>query len=196
MLKIVKAACVAFVLAVIYSVIPFNAGCREIYTDVFRFHILANSDSAADQSLKLKVRDRVLSETKALFNSAKSKEEAQNLVSGKLQFIADAAYDEVLKNGSDYKVTAQITNMYFNTRKYKNYTLPPGMYDALRVTIGKGEGHNWWCVMYPSLCLSPQPDEEAKRALDQNEYDVVHEEKTEYKFKIIEFFEKIRSFFT
>jgi stage II sporulation protein R len=194
--RFITAACVAFALAVIYSVIPFQANCSAIYNDVFRLHILANSDSESDQALKLKVRDKVLETTKELFNSAESKEQAERLVSENLQTIANTAYREVLNNGSTYKVTAQITKMYFTTRRYKNYTLPSGMYDALRITIGSGKGHNWWCVMYPSLCVSPQPDEDAKRTLDQNEYEVVHDEHTEYKFKIIEFFEKIRSFFT
>lgn len=194
--RFITAACVAFALAVIYSVIPFQANCSAIYNDVFRLHILANSDSESDQALKLKVRDKVLETTKELFNSAESKEQAERLVSENLQTIANTAYREVLNNGSTYKVTARITKMYFTTRRYKNYTLPSGMYDALRITIGSGKGHNWWCVMYPSLCVSPQPDEDAKRALDQNEYEVVHDEHTEYKFKIIEFFEKIRSFFT
>ena len=196
MLKFIKAACVAFALAVIYSVIPFQADCSGLYTDVFRLHILANSDSEADQSLKLKVRDRVLARTNRLFNSAQSKQEAEKLVRDNLQSIANTAYGEVLKNGYDYKVTAQIAKMYFSTRRYKSYTLPSGMYDALRITIGSGSGHNWWCVMYPSLCVSPQPDENAKRALDDNEYRVVHGEQPEYKFKIVEIFEKIRSFFT
>lgn len=194
---IIKSACIAFVLTVIYSVIPFEAQCSEISQDVFRLHILANSDSKTDQSLKIKVRDKVLSFTENLFNSASSKDEAENIVSDNLQEISNVAYQTVLDNGYDYKVTAEITNMYFATRYYEGYTLPSGMYDALRITIGEGEGHNWWCVMYPSICISSSEDKDskAKEVLDDGEYDIVRNEQYQYKFKIVEVFEKICSMF-
>lgn len=194
---IIKSACIAFVLTVIYSVIPFEAQCSEISEDVFRLHILANSDSEADQSLKIKVRDRVLEFTEDLFNSATSKAEAESIISDNLQSIANVACQTVFDNGYDYNVTAEITNMYFSTRYYEGYTLPSGMYDALRITIGEGEGHNWWCVMYPSICISSaeEKDSKAKEVLNDDEYDIVHNEQYQYKFKIVEMFEKFCSLF-
>lgn len=194
---IIKSACIAFVLTVIYSVIPFEAQCSELSEDVFRLHILANSDSEEDQSLKIKVRDEVLEYTEDLFNSADSKEEAERVISDNLQSISNVAYKTVLDNGYDYAVTAEITNMYFATRYYEGYTLPSGMYDALRITIGEGEGHNWWCVMYPSICISSAEDKEskAKEALDNDEYDIVCNEQYQYKFKVVEIFEKFCSLF-
>ncbi len=197
--RLIKAACAAFALSVIYSVVPFQANCSGLYSNVFRLHILANSDSQADQELKLRVRDRVLNSTKQLFDSAENKYQAEKLVRDNLQSIANTAYREVLDNGSTYTVTAEVTKMYFTTRRYKNYTLPSGTYDALRITIGSGKGHNWWCVMYPSLCVAPdsgEADDRAKNALSENGYEVVRNENTEYKFKIVEIFEKIRSFFS
>ncbi len=192
-----KAACIGFVLTVIYSFIPFQASCADVTRDSFRLHILADSDSREDQALKLRVRDRLLKETGELFSSAKSKDEAIRLTAQKLQSLANTAYDEVRRSGYDYTVKAEITNMYFTTRRYKSYTLPSGMYDALRITIGSGKGHNWWCVMYPSLCVTAaeNQDERAREAFDDGEYRVVHDEQPEYKFKIIEIFEKLRSFF-
>lgn len=194
---LIKSACIAFVLTVIYSVIPFEAQCSELSQDVFRLHILANSDSEADQSLKIKVRDKVLDFTEDLFNSANSKEEAESIISDNLQLISNVAYQTVLDNGYDYVVTAEITNMYFTTRYYEDYTLPSGMYDALRITIGEGEGHNWWCVMYPSICISSAEDKErkAKEALDDDEYNIVCNEQYQYKFKVVEIFEKFCSMF-
>lgn len=194
---LIKSACIAFVLTVIYSVIPFEAQCSELSQDVFRLHILANSDSEADQSLKIKVRDEVLDFTEDLFNSANSKEEAESIISDNLQSISNVAYQTVLDNGYDYVVTAEITNMYFTTRYYEGYTLPSGMYDALRITIGEGEGHNWWCVMYPSICISSAEDKEsmAKEALDDDEYNIVCNEQYQYKFKVVEMFEKFCSLF-
>lgn len=194
---LIKSACIAFVLTVIYSVIPFEAQCSELSQDVFRLHILADSDSEADQNLKIKVRDEVLDYTEDLFNSANSKEEAESIISDNLQSISNVAYQTVLDNGYDYVVTAEITNMYFTTRYYEGYTLPSGMYDALRITIGEGEGHNWWCVMYPSICISSAEDKEskAKEALGDDEYNIVCNEQYQYKFKVVEMFEKFCSLF-
>lgn len=193
----IKSACIAFVLAVIYSMIPFQAECSQISDEVFRLHILANSDSDFDQNLKLKIRDKVLCFTQSLFESAKSKEEAEKVISENLQSLADVAYAEVLNNGFDYSVKAEITNMYFSTRYYDNYTLPSGMYDALRITIGEGKGHNWWCVMYPSICISSESekDSKAREVFDQKQYDIVKNEQYQYKFKIVELFEQICSSF-
>lgn len=197
MKMLVKSACIAFVLTLIYSLIPFQAECADISDEVFRLHILANSDSEQDQSLKLKVRDRVLQYTKSLFENAKSKEEAESVISDNIQSISNVAYSEVLDNGYDYQVKAEITNMYFTTRYYENYTLPSGMYDALRITIGSGNGHNWWCVMYPSICISSveEQDEKAKEVFDATQYDIVKNEKYQYKFKVVEIFEKFCSCF-
>ncbi len=193
-----KSLCVAFVLTVIFSMLPFETECKEISNEVFRLHILANSDAEFDQELKLKVRDKVLEYTESLFENSHSKEEAENAVSDNLQEICNVALKEVRNNGYDYGVTAEITNMYFTTRYYDSYTLPSGMYDALRITIGSGEGHNWWCVMYPSVCISSEEnqDKAAKEALNENQYDIVKNEQYEYKFKIVEIFEKICSYFS
>lgn len=192
-----KSACIAFVLVVIYSLIPFQAQCDNISNDVFRLHILANSDSEYDQSVKLKVRDRVLEYSKSLFESASSKEEAESLISQNLDNITRVAQNELKYLGCGQNVRAEIKKMYFTTRYYDSYTLPSGMYDALRITIGSGKGHNWWCVMYPSICVSAasEQDEKAKQALDDGEYDIIKNEKYSYKFKVVELFEKLCSCF-
>ena len=197
MKQIVKAACAAFILTVIFSLIPFHAQCERISGDTFRLHILANSDSEADQALKLKVRDRILSELQPLLSSAPDKETAEAVVSGNLQHFADIACDEVMKNGCDYPVTAEITNMYFNTRRYDGYTLPAGRYDALRVRIGKAEGHNWWCVLYPGICLSAaeERDRQARESFDSGEYEVIHNEPYSYRFKAVEWLEYLHDLF-
>lgn len=190
---IIKSAVIAFVLTVIYSVIPFQAVCAEIPNDVFRFHILANSDSEEDQTLKLKVRDKVLEKTKILFDTANSKSDAEEFVKANLETIEKIAQNEVYKNGYNYPVKAEVVNMHFDTRYYESYTLPSGMYDALRITIGNAKGHNWWCVMYPSICISTVDEgkDRAKDALSDDEYSVVTDEKVEYKFFIVELFQKI-----
>ena len=193
----IKAACAAFVLTVIFSVIPFQADCRDIADNTFRLHILANSDSDADQALKLKVRDKVLSYTAELFRDAPDKETSMQAVGQHLREIAEVACDEVRANGYDYPVKAEITRMYFSTRHYDGYTLPAGMYDALRLSIGKAEGHNWWCVMYPSLCLSSatEREERAKKVYSEEEYHEVTDDSVAYKFKLVEWFEELQNLF-
>ena len=193
----IKAACTAFLLTVIFSVIPFQADCRDIADNTFRLHILANSDSDADQALKLKVRDKMLSYTAELFRDAPDKETSMQAVGQHLREIAEVACDEVRANGYDYPVKAEITRMYFSTRHYDGYTLPAGMYDALRLSIGKAEGHNWWCVMYPSLCLSSatEREERAKKVYSEEEYHEVTDDSVAYKFKLVEWFEELQNLF-
>ena len=188
---LIKSAVIAFILTTLYSVIPFQAVCTEIPNDVFRFHILANSDTEEDQALKLKVRDKVLEKTKILFDTANSKSDAEEYVKANLDAIEEIAQNEVYKNGYNYPV--KVVNMHFDTRCYESYTLPAGMYDALRITIGNAKGHNWWCVMYPSICISTVDEgkSRAKNALSDDEYSVVTDEKVEYKFFIVELFQRI-----
>ena len=193
----IKAVCISFLLVSVYSMLPFHADCHSISDDTFRLHILANSDSVEDQALKLCVRDRVLSYTETLFQNAPDKAAAQSAVRVHLQDIANVAYMEVLANGYDYSVKAEIVRMFFDTRQYERYTLPSGMYDALRITIGGAKGHNWWCVMYPSLCLSSASEQEsrAKQAYNEKEYQIVTNEQIQNKFKCVELFEQLQAFF-
>ena len=146
-----------------------------------------------DQTLKLKVRDKVLERTKILFDTANSKSDAEEFVKANLETIEEIAQNEVYKNGYNYPVKAEIVNMHFDTRHYESYTLPAGMYDALRITIGNAKGHNWWCVMYPSICISTADEgkDRAKDVLSDDEYSLVTDDKVEYKFFIVELFQKI-----
>ena len=194
----VKAACVGFILAVLYSVIPFQSGCSRLSRDVVRLHILAESDSPRDQELKLRVRDKVLETAAPLLRDTGSKAEALAALSENISRLTSAAEKELAAGGCTLPVKAEITNMYFDTRYYRDFTMPSGKYDALRLTIGSGRGHNWWCVMYPSLCLTaPEAQQsQAKEELDEGEYRVLSEEHTQYRFKIVEVFEKIRSCFS
>ncbi len=193
---LLKSLCVSFVITVLFSMIPFSAQCEDISGEVFRLHILANSDSQSDQDLKLKVRNRVLSFTEELYKNAPDLNSAEELTFEKLRQIADVAKDEVIKNGYDYSVRAEIGNMSFDTRYYGRVTMPAGRYDALRITIGEGKGHNWWCVMYPSLCVGAAADyDELRDKTSGDSYDTMTGGYT-IKFKIVEFFEKICNIFS
>lgn len=169
MKRIEKSVLIGFLVAVLAMMVTsfsaFAQQSSDIREKVFRLHILANSDSAADQALKLKVRDRILAQSGELFAQADDKAQVVDEAKAALPQIQAIAADEIKREGYDYPVQAQVVHMYFNTRTYGNVTLPAGDYDALRITIGAAKGHNWWCVLFPPLCL---PSAEGEEKLEQN----------------------------
>lgn len=183
------------VLACLVSMSRFNNCCDEIKSDVLRLHILANSDSDEDQNLKLLVRDRILSDTGEVFSQASTYEEAVAAAQKSLPKIIESARDEIVRNGYDYTVSAKLDYADFNTRHYDGYTLPAGDYMAVNIYIGEGEGHNWWCVMYPSICVSASADIDSKMSSD--EVDVIKNyDRFKVKFKLLEWYEELKSNFT
>ena len=177
------------VIAVIVSALPFYNSCKELYDDVLRLHIIADSDSAADQSLKLSVRDRVIRECAGFYKDCGSKASAMEITAAHLREIERAAESEVRAHGFDHSVSAELDKAYFNTRYYDEFTMPAGWYDALRIRIGSGGGSNWWCVVYPSLCLGAACRDEAEEKLSDGEYRVVTSDKLDFRFKLVEYFE-------
>ena len=193
MKKFEIAMILGFVLSIcLTSTFSFASDCSAVRDEVLRLHILANSDSEADQELKLSVRDRVLEETGELFSGAENLEVAQTLARENLQKIEAVAKDEISKNGFDYDVTASLVRMYFETRHYDDYTLPAGTYDAVRIEIGQAEGKNWWCVMFPPICVASamEPDELEQMLSEKGEDIVTGTEKYKVKFFIVELFER------
>ena len=142
----------------------FARECEEIPQEVLRLHIPANSDSEFDQSMKLAVRDFVLEKYGALLADSDNVGDAAEQVRELLPEIEKSCCEFLSQQGTDYGAKAELTEMYFTTRQYDSVTLPAGDYQALRITLGSGEGHNWWCVMFPPLCIplasEPLPEEE------------------------------------
>lgn len=126
---------------------------KELADSVIRFHVIANSDSQADQALKLAVRDRVLARAEAIYPENATLDEAQAALEGHLSLLAAAGREVVEEQGYDYPVSASLEDCWFPTREYEGFALPAGNYTALRVTIGEGKGRNWWCVAFPPLCV-------------------------------------------
>lgn len=192
-----KALALGLIATLILSCLSFSAQCENIREDVLRLHILANSDSDADQSLKLKVRNEILKISGDIFESCGNIADAQKAAEQKMPLIIKTAQKTVNKCGYSYTVTACLAKSYFDTRHYDKYTLPAGIYNAVRVIIGSGRGHNWWCVMYPSLCLPAAcggDNNNYDTALDENEQDIVENyPKYEIKFKSVEIFEWLKS---
>jgi stage II sporulation protein R len=204
LLKIEKAVLCGLVIAIMASSLSgfsvFSAQCNDIRGRVLRLHILANSDSKADQQLKLNVRDRILAQSSQLFKESKTKAEAEKNVRSKLPEIAKIAQAEIKKEGYSYKVSARLVHMYFTTRTYGDITLPAGDYDAVRITIGAAKGHNWWCVLFPSLCVPAArktQDKALSDVLTTNEVRIVKgsgKPGIVIKFKTVELCEQFKSF--
>lgn len=125
----------------------------ELTQDVFRLHVIANSDSDEDQSLKIRVRDAVLEAGGDIFSGADSAEAAKRLAEDNIELFETAARDRIAAEGYDYPVRCEVEKTHFDKRVYGTAELPEGDYCALRVIIGDGGGKNWWCVMFPTLCL-------------------------------------------
>lgn len=187
----------SFIITTIFSQFVFDAQCANMSDKLLRLHILANSDSTEDQNLKLKVRDKILAYASDLFSDAQSKSQAESITENNIDDIVFMAQQYIYSQGYSYKIQGKITKMYFNTRHYDNITLPAGEYDALRITIGEGKGKNWWCVMFPPMCFSSAQDSnEMDDVLNDDEMDIIENEpKYEYKFKAVEIFNSIVSFF-
>ena len=161
-----------------------NRVSSEISDAVIRFHVLANSDEEFDQNLKLKVRDEIL-----LY--------LNNDISSHRDEITAVAESVIEEEGYNYSVHTELSNEHYPVRYYGNAVFPEGVYKSLRVIIGEGEGHNWWCVMYPPLCLNGESLEYAdtdllKSVLTEDGYDVVVLSSDnivpEMKFKVVEWF--------
>ncbi len=166
---------------------------------VVRLHILANSDTESDQTLKLQVRDAVLEEAEQLLQSCGDREEAQRVLNRALPEIQTLAENEIAARGYDYAVTAELTDTAFPTREYGDFTLPAGRYLALRIVIGAGEGHNWWCVVFPPLCAESVTDvaETAMSAgFSEDDVKLMTEEENGYvlKFKSIELWQNLKAY--
>ena len=192
---------VLFLLLSAYSYV--NAVSNNLADSVFRLHVIANSDSKEDQDLKYKVRDKLIEYMNTLTNDMNSKEEVIKIAKAHLEDFKEIAQNVVKENGYNYDVNVEIGNFSFPTKTYGDISFPAGFYDALKVEIGKAEGQNWWCVMFPPLCFvdvtSGVVPEESKENLQENlgdeEYELISDTENDsilnVKFKIIELFESI-----
>lgn len=172
----------------------------DISDNFFRLHILANSNSEEDQKLKLKVRNEILKYMETLSYDGLQKSDAINLTRDNLENFKEIAINTIKSEGYDYPVNLEIGNFYFPTKEYGNISLPAGYYDALKINIGKAEGNNWWCSLFPPLCFvdisSGVIDESSKETLNENltddEFDIITNDNqtVKLKFKLVEMFSK------
>lgn len=140
------------------SVGAFAYNCSRVRSDVLRMHVIANSDCSADQQLKLMVRDAVLERGAQLFDGTVTADEARRKIEPHKAELEAAAREVIERAGYDYPVSVNVVNEYFATRCYGSLTMPAGRYTAVKVVIGEGAGRNWWCVIFPSLCVPATTD--------------------------------------
>ena len=164
---------------------------------LIRLHVIANSDDAADQELKLQVRDRVLQEAEAVLAGAGSREEAERALTAALPRLEDAAAREIAAQGAVFGVTASLERTAFPTRDYGTFALPAGEYTALRIVIGEGRGRNWWCVVFPPLCTAAATDLEETAVsfgLEQDDVELMDAEEPAYvlRFRSLELWDMLR----
>ncbi len=168
----------------------------DLSQNIVRLHVIANSDSDEDQALKLKVRDAILAHSQKEFTK-------KDEVSTQLEVYKEIAEKVIRDNGYDYKAEVEYGNFSFPTKEYENIRLPAGNYDAVRVKIGKAEGKNWWCVMFPPLCFvdgtakTANAEEKLRSSLDKESYDIItahskgESSPFEIRFKILEVYGKL-----
>ncbi len=198
--KKIAATVVACVFTVIWSLCVYSEmEFREISRDVLRLHVLANSDSVADQTLKLKVRDRVLAVSEDLLADCATKAEARQCVATNMEQLSQAAADCIAEEGYAYPVTVRLEEVYFPTRDYEGGSLPAGVYQALRVEIGEAAGKNWWCVLFPKLCFMnaqvPENTPGAEASATATPVKIpenVETNRVTVKFKFIDIFQKTK----
>ncbi len=188
------ALAIALVILMALSYLPIH-GETEIYDTVLRLHVLANSDSEEDQALKLKVRDAVLEVTAPLLEGVTDRDGAEATVRAHMTDIQAAAEAVVAENGSNQSVTVILDMEDYPTRDYESCAFPAGEYLSLRVCLGEAEGQNWWCVLFPPLCLSAATEKKDTEdafiqvGLSKEQYGIITEtEDTKYRvrFKILE----------
>ena len=175
------------------AVAQYFVSCGEVRDGVLRLHVIAASDSAADQTVKLAVRDEALRAGAAVFDGSVTAEQARERITPYLSRIEEAANRVLREEGFDYTAAAQLTDEYFDARAYDGVTLPAGRYRALKIVLGEGKGQNWWCVMFPPLCLPAVTAEEddAYAVFSGDGAKVVYgEPEYEIRFKIVELVEK------
>ena len=173
---------------------------RQTLNDqIIRLHVVADTDDPIDQEVKLLVRDEVLRLVDTVKNSAKSKEDALTQLREQLPALQEAANGVLQQVGKHYEAVVTLQEEAFPTRVYDTFSLPAGVYDSLRVTIGSGEGKNWWCVVFPDLCVPAASSEVEDTAVEAGFSDTLSKTLTrsegyEVRFWFLDCFGKLQNF--
>ena len=187
---------IALSLYIAFSCTYFAGAAKTVRDDVVRLHILANSNSEFDQNVKLKVRDSILNKNTALLSNGVNTENAPLYFEASKDELLESAEAVLREYNCDYNAKITLQKEYFETRVYGDYTFPAGEYTALKVVLGEGEGKNWWCVMFPPLCIPAadgvNTDKTATDCLTKSGEKIVSSgNKFVMKFKLLEIYEEL-----
>ncbi len=184
------------IFAVALSFARFDANCDELKNNILRLHIIANSDSAADQQLKLLVRDEILEYTSSVFEDCSDLDAAQQSASENIDVLTAVADSVIRQNGFSYDAKVEIADAYFDTREYEDFTLPAGTYRSLIVNLGAAEGKNWWCVVFPCVCVPSATKGELTDSVSEDAARVAkNASRYVMKFKTAEIYEDLKQYF-
>ena len=172
-----------------------NAVQEKLSGEVFRFHVLANSDSKEDQELKMKVKEAVVDYMCENLSDAGNAAEAKAWAIRHKEELIRTAREVLQKEGCNDQITAEVVRCEFPDKTYGDITFPAGWYDALRIKIGKAQGHNWWCVIFPPMCLpAAEEPQELADVLDAQQLQIVEgQNRYVIKFKALEYYEQIKA---
>lgn len=202
MLFLILAMMTTYIYSQSHKINTFSESYKE---NLIRFHVLANSDSEEDQELKLKVRDEVINYLKPKLKESNSISQSEKIIKSEEDNLIDICKRTIKQNGYDYDVSINLGYSKFPTKQYSSVVLPAGEYKSLKIIIGKGQGKNWWCVMFPPLCfvdeqnnvIDKETDEKLREVLTKDEYEMIVEKDNKHvkdlkiKFKIVEIVQKV-----
>ena len=184
---------IGLVCAVALSFAKFDARCEELRHNILRLHIIANSDSEADQAIKLAVRDSILENTQTVIDSCTDLQSAVEAAQSEMEQICALANKTISENGFNYSASGRVGTAFFENREYDDFTLPAGEYTSLIITLGEGKGKNWWCVIFPAVCLPAADDASLTDTVSKESANVAENpQKYVMKFKFAEWYEKIK----
>ncbi len=183
--------------AMLLSMTQFSVLCDDLRQNVLRLHIIANSDSQEDQKLKLEIRDAILAETGNLFVGTSELSDAEEQAERHLDEFKRIADRVIKEKGFDYKASVSLGDCFFETRHYDTFSLPAGTYRSLIIKLGKAEGENWWCVIFPSICIPAASDGNLRQSVNDNSAKVAeNSDKYIVKFKAVEIYERLKNWFS
>ena len=188
-------AVVGLLCAIFASMAHFEAACDDLRQNVLRLHIIANSASEEDQAVKLLVRDKILEESTDIFAGETDLKRAEEKAAERLNEFCETAEKVLRENGFSYGASAGIGDSYFETREYEDFTLPAGNYRSLIIRLGKAQGKNWWCVIFPAVCVPAATDASLSDSTRDTSAQIAeHPQKYVMRFKTVEIYEDIKKF--
>lgn len=181
--------------AIFASMAHFEAACDDLRQNVLRLHIIANSDSEADQAVKLLVRDKILEQSADIFEGETELYRAEEKAVERLDDFCETAERVLAENSFSYGATAEMGLSYFETREYDDFTLPAGNYRSLIIRLGKAEGKNWWCVVFPAVCIPAASSADLSDSTASESAQIAESpERYVMRFKTVEIYEDLKKF--